>query len=196
MLNEFWFNVLQGMYYVLDSKAYHHALFLIVFTVPYVFKEWKRVFSITSVFMLGYTLSLLLASYKIVTVSYGLVKLLIPITILVVVLYNIFTAGKKTAGEKTGILFFSAVCFGFIHGLSFAKEFLRYADSAKNRLLSLLEFTLGIITAQIIIVFAVLVLAFIGQTIFRFSRRDWIMVISATALGLIIPKLIENNIFS
>ena len=196
MLNDFWFNVQYGMYHVLDVNAYDHILFLIVLTVPYVFKDWKRVLLLVSVFTLGHTLSLLLASYKIIMVNASLVEFLIPITILIVALYNVFTAGKKAPSEKIGILFFSTLFFGFVHGLGFAREFLMFVGQTDNKLIPLLEFALGIELAQLIVVFVVLVLALICQTIFRFSKRDWVMVISAVVIGLIIPMLIENEIFS
>ena len=43
MLQNFWFNVEYGINHVLDINAYDHVLFLIVLTVPYVFKDWKRI---------------------------------------------------------------------------------------------------------------------------------------------------------
>jgi len=65
-----------------------------------------------------------------------------------------------------------------------------------NKLLPLLEFALGIEIAQVIIVFMVLFLGFLCQTIFRFSKRDWIMVISAVVVGLVIPMLINSQIWN
>ncbi|HIC32050.1 MAG TPA: HupE/UreJ family protein, partial [Flavobacteriaceae bacterium] len=44
----------------------------------------------------------------------------------------------------------------------------------------------------IIIVFIVLFLGYIFQTIFRFSKRDWMMVVSSIVIGLVIPMLINN----
>jgi len=64
-----------------------------------------------------------------------------------------------------------------------------------NKLLALLEFALGIELAQVIIVFVILFLGFLFQTIFRFSKRDWVMVISSMVIGLVIPILFENSIF-
>jgi len=43
MLENAWFNIEYGVNHVLDIKAYDHVLFLIVLTVPYMFKDWKRV---------------------------------------------------------------------------------------------------------------------------------------------------------
>ena len=63
MLDEFWMNVKFGMNHVLDINAYDHVLFLIVLTIPYIFKDWKRVFLLVTMFTLGHTVSLLLAVY-------------------------------------------------------------------------------------------------------------------------------------
>mgnify|MGYP000483527264 CR=1 FL=1 len=62
-----------------------------------------------------------------------------------------------------------------------------------NKLLLLIEFALGIEIAQVIIVFAVLFLGYLTQTLFRFSKRDWIMVISAIVVGLVIPMILNSN---
>ena len=104
MLENFWFNVEYGINHVLDINAYDHVLFLISLTVPYVFKDWKRVLILVSMFTLGHTLSLVLAAYGIVSVNAGLVEFLIPITILIVALYNVFTAGKKPRKIGTTLL--------------------------------------------------------------------------------------------
>lgn len=194
MLDNFWFNVQYGMNHVLDINAYDHILFLLVLTVPYMFKDWKRVLLLVTMFTLGHTISLVLAVYGVISVNSKLIEFLIPITIMVVALYNIFTAGKKAPSEKIGVLFFSTLFFGLIHGLGFAGEFKMFVGRTDNKLLPLVEFALGIELAQLIIVFVVLFLGFLCQTIFRFSKRDWIMVLSAVVVGLVIPMLINNEL--
>lgn len=193
MLQNFWFNVQYGINHVLDLNAYDHVLFLIVLTVPYVFKDWKRVFLLVSMFTLGHTLSLVLAAYSIVTVNAQIVEFLIPITILVVALFNVFTSGKGAQKEKVGVLFLSTLFFGLIHGLGFAREFQMLLGDTDSKLLLLIEFALGIEIAQVIIVFLVLFLGYIIQTIFRFTKRDWIMVISAIVVGLVIPMILNSD---
>ena len=74
-------------------------------------------------FTLGHTLSLVLAAYDVVSVNGKLVEFLIPITILIVALCNVFTAGKGAQKEKVGVLFLSTLFFGLVHGLGFAREF-------------------------------------------------------------------------
>ena len=193
MLENFWFNVEYGINHVLDINAYDHVLFLIVLSIPYVFKDWKRVFLLVSMFTLGHTLSLVLAAYSVVTVNVTMVEFLIPITILVVALFNVFTSGKGAQREKVGVLFLSTLFFGLVHGLGFAREFKMLLGDTDNKLVLLLEFALGIELAQFIIVFVVLFLGYIVQTIFRLTKRDWIMVISAIVVGLVIPMILNSD---
>lgn len=195
MLQEFWFDVKYGIDHVLDINAYDHVLFLIVLTVPYLFKDWKRVFLLVTMFTVGHTLSLLLATYGAVSIKASIIEFLIPVTILIVAIFNVFTSGKGAQKEKVGVLFISTLFFGLIHGLGFARELKMHLTAGENKLWLLLKFALGIEIAQIIIVFIVLFLGYLMQTIFRFSKRDWVMVISAVVIGLVIPMLIRNNIF-
>ena len=196
MLENFWFNVQYGINHVLDPNGYDHVLFLMVLAVPYVFKDWKRVLILVSMFTLGHTLSLVLAAYGVVSVNGKLVEFLIPVTILITALYNVFTAGKKEKSSKLSLLFFATLFFGLIHGLSFAREFKMFAGQSENKLKLLIEFALGIEIAQIIIVFVVLFLGFLFQTIFRFSKRDWVMVLSAVVVGLVIPMIVGSDLLN
>ncbi|MCA0131062.1 HupE/UreJ family protein [Winogradskyella alexanderae] len=196
MLENFWFNVQYGINHVLDPNGYDHVLFLMVLAVPYIFKDWKRVLILVSLFTLGHTLSLVLAAYGIVSVNGKLVEFLIPVTILIAAVYNVFTAGKKERSNKLSLLLFITLFFGLIHGLGFAREFKMFAGQSQNKLELLIEFALGIEIAQIIVVFVVLFLGFLFQTIFRFSKRDWVMVLSAVVVGLVIPMITSSDLLN
>ncbi len=196
MLNDFWFNIKYGISHVLDINAYDHVLFLIVLTLPYLFKDWKRIFILVTLFTIGHTLSLILAAYDIVKIAANAVEFLIPVTILVVALFNVFTAGKRNHKQKLGMTFFSTLFFGLIHGLGFAREFRLLVGKSDKKLVTLIEFALGIEIAQIVVVFIVLFLGYLIQTLFRFSKRDWVVVISAIVVGLVIPMLFNSEIFS
>lgn len=193
MLENFWFNVEYGINHVLDINAYDHVLFLISLTVPYAFKDWKRVILLVTMFTLWHTLSLILAAYNVVRIDAQLVEFLIPITILIVAVYNVFTSGKGAQKERLGVLFFTTLFFGLIHGLGFAREFRILLGDSDNKLIVLLEFALGIELSQVIIVFMVLFLGYVGQTVFRFSKRDWIMVVSSIVIGLVIPMVLNSD---
>lgn len=195
-MNDFFFNVKYGLNHVLDINGYDHVLFLILLAVPYLFKDWKRVLLLVSLFTLGHTVSLLLAAYDVVSINGKTVEFLIPVTILITAIYNIFSVGNSKNSKKTAIIFFATLTFGIIHGLGFAREFTMVFGDVNNKLLALLEFALGIELAQIIIVFIILFLGYIFQTIFRFSKRDWVLVLSSIVVGLVIPILIENSNFA
>ena len=190
-MDDFWFYTNYGVNHVLNVNGYDHVLFLIVLAIPYLFKDWKRVLLLVSVFTVGHTFSLLLAAYNVVSIEADLVEFLIPVTILIVAIYNVFKAGKKT--RKIAVLFISTLFFGLIHGLGFAREFTMLIGKAEQKIIPLLEFALGIEIGQLIVVFLVLFMGLLGQTVFRISKRDWIMVISAIVVGLVIPMLINSE---
>jgi len=196
MLDSFLSYMQYGMYHVLNVNAYDHILFLIVLTVPYLFKDWKRVLFLVTIFVLGHSVSLAFATYGVITVSNKWIEFLIPMTILIIALVNVFTAGKKTQNEKVGMLFFITLFYGLIHGLGFVNAFEATIGKSQSKLISLLEISLGIEIGQLIVVFIILFLGFLSQTLFRFSKRDWVMVISAIVVGLLIPMLIKSNIFA
>ena len=195
-MDNFIFNVKYGINHVLDLNGYDHILFLIVLATPFLFANWKRVLILVTFFTIGHTLSLILGTYNIVKIGNDIVEFLIPLTILVVALYNVFTAGKRIKQDKLTIILMATLFFGLVHGFGFAREFKMFVGNAESKLILLLEFALGIEIAQIIIVLVVLFMGFLGQTIFRFSKRDWIMVVSAIVVGLVIPMIIQSELFS
>lgn len=190
-MNEFWIYFKLGLTHVLDYNAYDHVLFLTVLVAAYTFYEWKNVVGLVTVFTIGHTISLILASYDIVNVSSSIIEFLIPITIFITALYNLFTAGKNN-NSRISILYATTLFFGIIHGLGFSSFFLSTTGSKGVEILRLLEFALGIEAAQLIVVLVVLILSFIFQSIFKFSKRDWTLVISSIVIGLVIPMLITN----
>lgn len=196
-MSEFWLYFKIGLNHVLDIHAYDHVLFLIALMVPYAFKDWKRVLILVSLFTLGHTLALLLSVFGIVSVKSSLVEFLIPITILVTAVFHLFTAGKSSKNENITFVAIVTLFFGIIHGLGFSNYFKTILPgNASDKLLPLLEFALGIEAAQVIVVFLVLILAYIVQTFFRFSKRDWALVMSAFIIGVVTPMIIHSEIWN
>ena len=192
-MTDFWLYFKLGLEHVLDWQAYDHVLFIIVLCAAYTFNAWRKLLVLVTLFTVGHTISLLLANYGVVSVSGSWIECLIPITILVTALFNLFTAGKEKRAEKLGVLYVATVFFGLIHGFGFASYFKMI--SGDNDILHLLEFALGIESAQVIVVILVLIFAFLVQTIFRFNKRDWVLVISSIVIGLVIPMLLDNCLF-
>lgn len=196
-MSEFWIYFEIGLRHVLDLSAYDHVLFLIALTVPYAFKDWKRLLLLVSIFTIGHTLALLLSVFGVIIIKGNLVEFLIPITILIVAFFNLFTAGKSSKKESISVVVFITLFFGIIHGLGFASYFKSLlGGSPQSKLLPLSEFALGIEAAQIVVVFVVLILSYIVQTFFRFSKRDWTLVMSSFIIGVVLPMIVESEIWN
>ncbi len=190
-MTEFWFYFKTGLDHVINWQNYAHILFIILLSVAYQFNAWKRLLLLISLFTLGHFLAVLMVSYGVVKVSLGMVGFLIAVVIIFTALFNIFTAGKEKRREKMGLLFALSLFLGLLRGLEFAPQFLNIIGQ-KNKLLPLLEIELGVESAQLIVALIVLVLGAIVQIIFRFNKRDWVLVISSIILGLSIPMLFNS----
>jgi ABC-type transport system involved in multi-copper enzyme maturation permease subunit len=196
VMSDFWIFFKVGLNHVLDIHGYDHLLFLIALSVPYVLKDWKRILILVSFFTLGHSISLLLSVFNVVSVKTFLVELLIPITILIAALFNIIMVGKSPKNSNITFVASVTVFFGIIHGLGFSNYFNSILSGKPiDKLAPLFEFAIGIESAQIVVVLAVLILAFISQTLFRFNKRDFTLIMSSFVIGVIVPILIENPIW-
>ena len=195
-MSEFMLYVQIGWKHVLDLRAYDHILFLAALVIPYHFKDWKKILTLVSVFTLGHTLALVLAVFEMVKINVNLVEFLIPVTILCTAVYNLFNAGKGSGKSTITVAAFITLFFGIIHGLGFSNYFNSIlAGSPSDKLLPLLEFALGIEFAQLAVVVTVLILSFLIQFFVRNSKRNWVLIASSIIIGVIIPMLIESEIW-
>jgi len=195
-MSDFWIYFNVGLKHVLDIHGYDHVLFLLALTVPYDAKAWKRILILVSLFTLGHTLSLFLAVFGIVKINPTFIEFLIPITILITAIFNLYSTGKSAKKDNMTFIGFVTLFFGIIHGLGFSNYFNSIlSGSATDKLLPMFEFSLGIEAAQIIVVIAALILAFIFQTLFKFSKRDWILTVSAFIIGVVTPMILQSEIW-
>lgn len=196
-MNDFWIYFNIGLKHVLDINAYDHVLFLLALTVPYDAKAWKKILILVSLFTLGHTVSLFLAVFGIVKINPTFVEFLIPITILITAFFNLYSAGKSAKKDSLTFIGFVTLFFGIIHGLGFSNYFNSIlSGSATDKLIPMFEFALGIEAAQIIVVVVALILAFVVQTLFKFSKRDWILTISAFIIGVVVPMILQSEIWN
>ncbi len=192
-MNEFLFHVKYGLQHVLDWNAYDHVLFLIALTAPYTIKNWKRLLYLVSTFTIGHTISLFLTAFQMVHINANLVEFLIPITILLVAIINIYSVENKKKNKGLKGVLLSTLLFGLIHGLGFGREFKMLVGASENKLSTLIAFTIGIEMAQLLVVLFVLFFGFIMKNIIGFSKKDYILIVSSIVIGLVIP-LIRANI--
>lgn len=192
-MSEFWkyFNI--GFEHVLDIHAYELVLFIITLLIPYLFKDWKRLFVLISLFTLGYLISLFLSVFGVIFIQFRLVRFLVLITIVVTAFYQLVTAGKSTKKDNSNFISIVTLFFGIIHGLRFSNYFKNISPvDASDKLLPLLEFTLGIVAAQIVVVFVFLIISYMIQTFFRFSKRDFTLVMASLIIGVVLPMIIAT----
>jgi hypothetical protein len=192
-MSEFWkyFNI--GFEHVLDIHAYELVLFIITLLIPYLFKDWKRLFVLISLFTLGYLISLFLSVFGVIFIQFRLVRFLVLITIVVTAFYQLVTAGKSAKKDNSNFISIVTLFFGIIHGLRFSNYFKNILPvDASDKLLPLLEFTLGIVAAQIVVVFVFLIISYMIQTFFRFSKRDFTLVMASLIIGVVLPMIIAT----
>ena len=184
-----------GLYHIISFDGYDHILFVVLLSLPFLFKDWKWVLILVSIFTLGHTLSLILGVYDVINLNVNVTEWLIPVTILFTALYNIFTAGKSIQ-RRPYFIYGIVLFFGLIHGLGFANAFESMVSNNESTFLAVIEFGLGVEVGQLIVVFCALFLSFIFQNIFRFSNRDWILVSSSIILGFMLPAIFMSPLFS
>jgi hypothetical protein len=180
-----------GLNHVLDFSAYDHILFLIALAVIFSFDHLKKVLWLITLFTIGHTLTLALSAYGVLKVDVKIIEFLIPVTIFITAIVNIFNSGKTgSIVHRLNLIF--ALFFGLIHGLGFSNYFRMMVGRQEDKLMPLIEFALGIELAQVLIVLSILIAGAIIQTLFKVSKRDWILVSSAIVIGFVIPMMIER----
>ncbi len=84
-----------GLQHIADLKGYDHILFILTLCAVYSLKEWKRVLVLVTAFTIGHSLTLALATLDLVRVDGDLIEFLIPLTIFVTALSNLFARKQK-----------------------------------------------------------------------------------------------------
>ena len=190
-MSDFWLLIKMGFQHVWDWQGYDHLLFLAALCLPFAVRQWKRLLGLVTIFTIGHSLSLVLATYGMVRVSMAWIEFLIPLSILIAAAYNILWAPKTTVNSALTPLVVT-LFFGVIHGFGFASYFDIIKDSDSALGVSLLAFALGIEAAQILLAVLVLVLNVLMLHMFNANRRDWLLVGSSTIIGILLPILIER----
>ena len=192
-MNDFILYFKMGLHHVLDFNAYDHILFLIVLAVVFSFYHFKKVIWLVTLFTIGHSITLALSAFGIIRVNMKLIEFLIPVTIFITGTVNIFTVKQAAKGKQNTNLIL-ALLFGLIHGLGFSNYFKMMIGRGEDKIIPLLEFSLGIEMAQIIIVLGILLIGTILQNFFKVTKRDWILVCSSIVIGFAI-QMILNRVF-
>ena len=119
----------------------------------------------------------------------GLVELLIPITILLTALFNLYIERQGDSLRETFRIDLAATgFFGLIHGLGFSNYFRMLMAEEPDKAGPLLGFAAGIEAAQLLVLLVVLTITYLVVNLAGLSRTYYIWGVSLV-IALISLKL-------
>ena len=174
-MNDFWFYIKLGLDHVLDFSAYDHILFLAALAAPFTFKSWKKVVILATIFTVAHCTSLALSAYDVLRVNVSWIEFLIPVTIAMTALFNLYNVYRKKEDHTLAFQGSATAFFGLIHGFGFSNYFNMMMAEEENKLSPLLGFALGIELSQVVIVLSVLVLALLVLNGLKVKQRIFVI---------------------
>jgi hypothetical protein len=180
-----------GFEHISDIKGYDHILFIVTLCSLYRISQWKQIAVLVTAFTLGHSVTLALSAMKIIIADSYLIELLIPVTILLTALYNLF---QKPGTHETNMNanYIMALSFGFIHGLGFSNFFNAILGDSMNIVYPLFAFNLGLEIGQLLIVVVFFVVYFLLLQIINSRNINWVNFISGIATGISAIMIIER----
>ena len=194
-MSEFSLYFALGKDHILDyANGYDHILFVIALCAIYIARDWKKVFILVTAFTIGHSITLALATFRIVQFRTELIEFLIPLTILITAVSNLFRSEETVNRQAIQTNYILALGFGLIHGLGFSNYLHALLGTNENILTQLFAFNLGLELGQIIVVAIFMGISFILVDLIALKRRDWKLVISSAIAGMAL-LLIKETIF-
>jgi len=184
----FYFDI--GWEHIMNWKALDHLLFIAALATIYLLKDWKQVLILVTAFTIGHSITLVLSVFDIFRFSTRWVEFLIPCTILITAMSNLFQ--KKFTSKSIRINYFLALFFGLIHGMGYANYIRFMLAKDQNLGWGLFGFNVGLEAGQIVVVIIIILLAWAILTLFKINRRDWVLFISAGIFSLALKMTLER----
>jgi hypothetical protein len=188
-----------GLHHILTFAAVDHLLFLATLALAHELGKWKPLLVLVTAFTVGHSLTLALATLNVVELDSHAVEALIPGTIIVTSLLNLWTwrqgrrANDPPLRDADAIWprYAMAVTFGLIHGLGFSSALRGLVSTDDSLLLPLLGFNIGIELGQIV---ALATLSVIGALLIwrMFDRRGYVLTASGVTLGFAVQMLVRR----
>ena len=80
-----------GKSHILDyANGYDHIIFVVALCALYLSREWKQILILVTAFTIGHSITLALSTLRIVSFKVELIEFLIPLTIFVTAVLNLF----------------------------------------------------------------------------------------------------------
>jgi hypothetical protein len=190
-MHEFWMYTQIGFNHIANLSGMDHILFVAALCIRYQLSDWKKWLLLVTAFTIGHSITLVLSVFNFIEFSTNWIEFLIPVTILITSISNMFVK-KFSFNARFPIIYFFALFFGLIHGLGFSFYLKSLLGIQQNIAPALLAFNLGLEIGQILIVMAILVISFIFVTLLKAPRRDIILIVSGGILALSLQMAIER----
>jgi hypothetical protein len=181
-----------GIQHIADFRSYDHILFITCLCAVYLFKQWKQILVLITAFTIGHTTSLVLSTFKIITIPINLVEFLIPFTVFIAAFWNLFLKQDGVNIRTHWVKYTTSIIFGLIHGMGFSNYLQTLLGNEKSIFMPLLSFNLGIEIGQIFIVSIILLISYIITSWFKVTRRDWVFVFSGAGIGVSLTLMIDR----
>jgi len=182
-----------GFYHILDLAAFDHMLFLVALCAVFQPREWREILILVTAFTIGHSLTLALATRGAIAVDSGLIEFLIPLTILITALQNVFFhAGEQRSATTRRMNYLLVLFFGLIHGMGFSNYLRALLGEEESILWPLFSFNVGIEAGQIIIVAVIMFLGYLAVGRLNFKHREWNVFLSGAAAGVAL-KLMHDT---
>jgi hypothetical protein len=182
-----------GLEHIIDINGSDHILFVIALTALFTISDWKKVLILITAFTIGHSITLALATLRVINFNSELIEFLIPVTIFLTAFFNLFR--NKGAGRpmKAQINYYFAIFFGLIHGLGFSNYLRSLLGRDETIVTQLLAFNIGLEIGQILIVMIFLVASIVVVDLGGVSKRDWRLVISSGVAAIALTMMYETK---
>jgi len=180
-----------GYEHISDLNGIDHILFVAALCIRYQFADWKKLLWLVTAFTLGHSITLALSVFNIVNYSVNWIEFLIPVTIVITAISNVFVK-KFVYKAKFPLIYFFAAFFGLIHGLGFSNYLKSLLSKEGNIIPELLAFNLGLEAGQLVIVLAILIISLIFVQLFKINRREYLLYVSGGIFAIALQMAIER----
>lgn len=187
-LNSFF---VSGWDHIVDLKAYDHLLFVITLCAAFKLSQWKQILIIVTAFTIGHSITLILCALDLVPANSRMVETLIPFTIMITAISNVFDFKKKARFSDTKIKYAIALVFGLIHGLAFASGF-KFMLFSESIIMPLFLFNVGIEVGQLFIVLLFMIALWFYSNIINGSHNKWNLFVSGAGFGIAVTLCING----
>jgi len=183
-----------GFTHIYNLAALDHILFLVALCALFTIADWRKLLVLITAFTIGHCLTLALVSMDVIRVNTRYVELLIPVTIMLTAIYNLYALRRKEDRllSQSSNQYIMALVFGWIHGMGFSNYLRSTLFPGESLTTQLLAFNLGIELGQILIVGQILLIGYIFMTILKIKLEHWAFTLSGLAFGLSLYLLIAQ----